>query len=222
MSRLAGFPPKERAEGKTARPGGRTFSTVLVLGVSIAVIIAVVLVSAALFSLAASKSVEIPSLPFSQTSSTTTSTTSTSSSTSTSSTLTSSTTVTSTTSPPTSQTTTTTASTTTTLNRYQVALCMSTNMDELYIGTNLPSDRLLLYLGEYESLFPVTECRTSDDKDKCNDDIREFVEDDMLFINDDTVNTVGYPVLVRGPRAYLIPSPKKMEDLLGCGSLEGI
>ncbi|MBU0762510.1 MAG: hypothetical protein KKD39_05740 [Candidatus Altiarchaeota archaeon] len=84
----------------------------------------------------------------------------------------------------------------------------------------MPSQSLELYLGDYIALFPVQYC-VGDDKEGCEDIIRSYIDDDSLLFDNRPYKAVGYPVVVKGGIAYLVPSVKSFESLVGCGTLSG-
>ena len=87
----------------------------------------------------------------------------------------------------------------------------------------MPSKDLELYLGDYLSLFDVHDCKGRDDLGDCNDDLLEYLDDDDLVWshNNNDADRVGYyPVVVKGSKAYIVPSPTAFEALLGCGTLD--
>ncbi|MFH1054909.1 MAG: hypothetical protein V1744_02310 [Candidatus Altiarchaeota archaeon] len=121
-------------------------------------------------------------------------------------------------------TTSTTESTTTTISKEQIAFCMSSRTDDLYLrdmGAVSPSKNLESYLGDYSRIFPITDCSADENKEACNNALTAFVEADNLILGEKPSNTIGYPALVKGGTAYIIRSPKEFERVLGCGSLSG-
>lgn len=220
MSRLTGLGRKKK-DDKPKEKGGRSLTIVLLGGSTLATLIVVILVAAIVFTLVSSKTVTLPAMG----GTTTTSTTSTTSTTTTSVTVPTTTlpiivVTTSSTLPP---TTVTTSTTTTTINKYQIAACMADGVYELFLSDNVPSQRLELYLGEYDVLFSIRDCRTNDDKEDCRRDLEDFLEDDDLVWYDGRVaNSPNYyPVAAYRGKAYILPSPRALEELLNCGSLEG-
>jgi hypothetical protein len=145
--------------------------------------------------------------------------------TTTTSTTTTSTTTTSTTSTTTSTTTTTTttSTTTTTLSDYQIAACMASKIDKLYLrsfGPISPSQRLEDYLGEYLLMFPQVDCGLDEYRSQCDDEIREYAANDQLWLGDNQISNIGYPTIIWGGRANIIPSVQEFEKILECGSLK--
>lgn len=95
---------------------------------------------------------------------------------------------------------------------------MAEEANRLYIGDNIPSNDLRQYLGVYLTLFMQNDCR-GEDAQACRDEIQEFIDDDRLYLGNSVHQSYGLPVVVKEGRAYLIPTVKTFDDLLGCGSL---
>jgi hypothetical protein len=96
---------------------------------------------------------------------------------------------------------------------------MSNKLDTVYLGNTPPSKNLELYFGDYDSIFPIVDCKTSEERKGCNEELKEYIEDNELLYNNRPIDTVGYPTVVKGRTAYIIRSPAELEELLGCGSL---
>jgi hypothetical protein len=96
---------------------------------------------------------------------------------------------------------------------------MAGKVDRVYLGNTRPSEALELYLSEFEALFSIEECKTREEYDDCNKDLREYIDENELLYNNQPIDAVGYPAVVKGHTAYIIRSPAELEDLLGCGSL---
>ena len=98
---------------------------------------------------------------------------------------------------------------------------MADGLYELYLSDNLPSRKLELYIGEFDALFNIKDCKTREQRDDCRDDLTEYFEDDDLiwFDGREAEHPNYYPVAAYRGRAYIIPSPEAMEELVGCGSL---
>jgi len=196
-------------EGKLMRPN---FGLVVAAAIAIGIIILIVIVAALAYTVTSSQPEVEPPL---NTTTTATVTTSTVSST------TSSTTTTSSSTTYTVRVTTSTATvyTATTLGKYQIAACMASRISDLYLGSTMPSSHLEAYLGEYAKIFPITDCKSKDNKETCDSSLKGYMLEDELFYGSKPVRTIGYPAVVKGDSAYIIRSPEEFEKLLECGSL---
>jgi hypothetical protein len=96
---------------------------------------------------------------------------------------------------------------------------MAGKVNRIMLADTMVSQQLEIYFGEYAPLFPIQYCK-GDDKEACNTQIKGFIENERLLYNDKTFKVVAYPVVLKGDMAYIIPSVKSFEKLVGCGTLE--
>jgi hypothetical protein len=99
---------------------------------------------------------------------------------------------------------------------------MANRVGGMYLKTASagPSKSLQDYLGEYLTIFNPTPCDTKDDDASCKITLQAYLDDEHLYFKNKPSSVIGYPVVVKGDTAYIIPSTAAFEELLGCGSLK--
>ena len=137
---------------------------------------------------------------------------------------------TSTTTPPTTSTstttlqttsTTTTEPTTTTLSQYQISFCIAQKIQRLYIrndSTCIPCKTLRTHYGDMLNNFNLVDCEEKNAREDCNSEMMDYKNDDALKRPGGTdASGPGYPTAVINGIAYVGINPQTLGDLTGCG-----
>ena len=116
-------------------------------------------------------------------------------------------------------TTSTTESTTTTFSAYQVAYCISTKIDTLYMRNGtvcMQCEGIRNRFGEVLEAR-IVDCDGENKKD-CDADLKDFKDNDALKTpSGATSKVIGYPTAVINGIAYVGVNARILEDLTGCG-----
>jgi hypothetical protein len=86
---------------------------------------------------------------------------------------------------------------------------------------NLPSIDLEEYLGDYAAHLPIIDCAQDHNKQRCDDELIAYRDDERLIFDGRAYKSIGYPAvaLFKDSKAYLFRSVSEFEQIVGCGSL---
>ena len=76
---------------------------------------------------------------------------------------------------------------------------MQGRVSSIYVKkrVNLPSIDLEEYLGQYAALLPIIDCAVEDNKLRCEDELRGYLQDDRLIFDGRTYQSIGYPAVTQ-------------------------
>ena len=100
---------------------------------------------------------------------------------------------------------------------------MANHVSGMYLKSDSvkTSKNLEDYLGEYLILFNPTPCDSKDEAADCAEVLGNYVNESNMVIYPNTQSgRIGYPAVIKGDKAYIIPSTAAFDELLGCGSLK--
>jgi len=117
--------------------------------------------------------------------------------------------------------TTTSTTTSTTLSKYQIAACIGSNIETLYMRDDsiCPGCRKIREVyGEYLQLFKVRDCEEKTEREKCIDEIKAYGDENRLYsaLTLGETNIVSFPTVVIENNAYTSVNPETLETLTHC------